>query len=385
MRRIGRIPLTQVFAYLWRDGVTGLHRVGGLFTGQLPGDWDSWLAGLGSDAGFCQTSKWAAINAEANGAQPFAIAVEGGSGRRAGALLGRRQAPVGADRLASHLRLWAASDGGHRLECFEGPVFAAADLSGLLTQLLGEVDTLARRLKVTQIHFQGGPAGSAWAGDPEIDRVFAGFGYQKHPWLSALVDLTHSEENLCKSFRHAARKGIRKCVEAGVTVAICRTEEEFIHDFCASYYEASGKPGVMDTTARRRALAMWRLGAGFYRFFVARATEGDVLATLGTYSFNGVATEIMSARMALANVLKLPAQDLLHWEVFRAHKAVGDRLFNLAGFSPDPQTPKEAGIRRFKEKWGGRVVEVPRFHKTTLSPPVRLVRGISRAIRRLST
>lgn len=347
--------------------------------------WDAWLAAHGGESGFCQTSAWAAIHKAANGAESFVVTVEDGGRLRAGASISRRPADLSGVSLPTRVRAWIGGAGRGRLECFEGPVLVGPDKPALLGVILGQVEALRARLGVREVRFAGAPPASMWAADEVLAAVFERFGYEKTAWLTAFVDLTRSEEELSKSFRHAARKGIRKCLEAGVTVNHCRDFDEFFRDFFRPYYSAARNDVALDRL-KERAGRSWEInGCRHYRFFVAKNTDGGVLATLGTYSFNGLATEIMSARMALASVLKLPAQDLLHWEVFRAHKAVGDRLFNLAGFSPDPQTPKEVGIRRFKEKWGGRVVEVPRFHKTTLSPPVRLVRGISRAIRRLST
>jgi hypothetical protein len=108
-----------------------------------------------------------------------------------------------------------------------------------------------------------------------------------------------------------------------------------------------------------RGLAMWdHNDSGVYTWFVALDESGDPVGTLGTYRHAGVATEVMSARDP---GFALPSQDLLHWEVIRHHRDAGDQLFDLAGFAPEPADPKEAGIRRFKEKWGGRVVPAPRY------------------------
>lgn len=81
------------------------------------------------------------------------------------------------------------------------------------------------------------------------------------------------------------------------------------------------------------------------------------------YIFNGVATEIASGTMPLAYELKLPAQDLLHWEMMLEAKRLGAHTFDLAGVAPLPRNSKEEGIRRFKEKWGGRYVEYYTYRK----------------------
>jgi lipid II:glycine glycyltransferase (peptidoglycan interpeptide bridge formation enzyme) len=82
------------------------------------------------------------------------------------------------------------------------------------------------------------------------------------------------------------------------------------------------------------------------------------------YVFNGVATETASALTAHAYSQKIPAQDLLHWEMMLEAKRMGCHTFNLAGVSPNPIDPKSEGIRRFKEKWGGTFFEYTRFERT---------------------
>ncbi len=82
----------------------------------------------------------------------------------------------------------------------------------------------------------------------------------------------------------------------------------------------------------------------------------------------------MSVVTEFGRTSKQPAQDLLHWEDFSNHKAAGDTTFNLAGFNPAPTDAKEAGIRRFKEKWGGRIVEVPQFEREKAPLRTRLAR-----------
>ena len=73
------------------------------------------------------------------------------------------------------------------------------------------------------------------------------------------------------------------------------------------------------------------------------------------YIFNGVVTEITSATMTIAYELKITTQDLIHWEMMLEDKRMSCHTFDLAGVDPNPaQGSKEEGIRRFKEKRGGR-------------------------------
>ena len=122
---------------------------------------------------------------------------------------------------------------------------------------------------------------------------------------------------------------------------------------------------------------MWGIGyKKYYQFFVAKDQKGSVLATLGTYRFKGVATEIMSHRSKGSFDNNLPAQDLLHWEIIKYHKSLGDHWFNLAGYSPNPNTPKEEGIRNFKKKWGGQEIPVHTYILDLSSFSMRMARKL---------
>ena len=111
-----------------------------------------------------------------------------------------------------------------------------------------------------------------------------------------------------------------------------------------------------------------------------------VLACLGMYIFNGVATEFASSISALAYEKKIPVQDILHWEMMLEAKRMGCHTFDMAGVNPSPQTPKEKGIRQFKEKWGGRYVEYNIYHKDMmlwLNKGVRIIKSlVKRLLRR---
>ena len=328
----------------------------------IPPDWEDWLISIGEHAAFCQSTTWAEIDAQANGTKPHVVSVDKSAGICIGALIGSQNV-IHCDGPRSWLRWLRGRGSVLALNCFEGPVIAPhADQNDLIC-FLDAVDMLAVNLGAGVVRFITPPA-AGWVGhDSFIENSFKNYGYKATSWCTALVDLIPDEDAIFARINRSARKGIRRCKKDNVSVKQCVTEAEFLNDFCSTYYVASGKNPLGQPHLTRRALAMWRLGRGAYRFFIARSGDGHVLGTLGSYSFNGFATEIMSSRTAESDSRHLPVQDLLHWELFRTHKALGDHLFNLAGFSPSPSTPKEAGIRRFKEKWGGRTVKIAIYEK----------------------
>jgi hypothetical protein len=206
-----------------------------------------------------------------------------------------------------------------------------------------------------------GPAACANALSHEaLGAVLGARRYEASPWATAIVDLGGDKDALANACSSAARKAVRRGRREGLAVVGCTTRDEYVTRFLGAYESAN--PGRANPF---REAAVWDLDDGdHYRFYLAVDTQGDVHATLGTYRFNGMATEISSSRTPVGVDAGLPAQDLLHWEVLLAHKALGDRLFNLAGYAPEPADAKEQGIKRFKQKWGGRDVTYARFRRS---------------------
>ena len=284
--------------------------------------------------------------------------------RCAGALFSWRAHGQLHGRVPRSISAWLSKRAGACLECFEGPVLTGQDRRPLLNELLGRVDDLACRLGVGRVRFSGPPVASSWAGAPEFADIFVQCGYQEVPWLTSLVDLGKTEDQLLAAVDRSVRKGIRKCQSAGITINQCKDFDSYLAHFRRPYArDLSGKEFREKIAERDRK--GWKIAGAneIYRYFWAEDGEGTVLATLGTYSYKGVATEIMSDRTSENLRNKLPAQDLLHWQILLTHKRTGDTIFNLAGFSPSPRDAKEEGIRRFKQKWGGQTILVPAFYK----------------------
>lgn len=321
-----------------------------------PETWDAWLAQRGTEAGFLQTAHWAKIARAVNGTESHLIPVAAPDAC----------APAGG-------ALMTAIPRGRRVDlvCHEGPVLPGPAANEVLGELLDLTEDLAAGLQASSVRFSGPPPAAAWISSPGIPTTFRDRGYTPRPWQTALVELQRSDTELMQSFRQSARKAIRRCQQLGVTVVECKTLDDYLRLYLDPY-------GL----AHHGGAALWEIDRGrSYRFWAAIDPAGSVLATLGSYRFNGVATEIESRRTAAGRQSAAPAQDLLHWELFRAHRDAGDVLFNLAGFAVDPADGKAAGIRRFKEKWGGKVVGVCGYERDRRSRIERKLRDVSRRAR----
>lgn len=63
------------------------------------------------------------------------------------------------------------------------------------------------------------------------------------------------------------------------------------------------------------------------------------------------------AHSALALERRLYAGDVIKWDVIRWAGRAGFRRYDLGGVDRAPLDTKAAGIRQFKEKWGGDLAE----------------------------
>ncbi len=313
----------------------------------IPKDWDKWVIKNANSAGFCQTEARAKIVQINKGAPSFVLTLSDNEEYICGALLSHFKQTSSLSKKSILYNLFSNTEGNGTLECFEGPVLnESCDLDSF-SKFLELIESFAKKINVETVRFQNLPVFATWRQNQEVYKLFESKGYKLNKWLTSIVNLDN--EKLFNSFKRSVRKNIRKCINMDLSVHRCRTFDEFYQDFYTNVYG-----NERELNNKNHAYEWWHHnGQGDYHFFVIKNLQNDVLATLGTYRFNNITTEIASNRLGDALKKNLPVQDLLHWEIFKYHKSIGDKWFNLAGYSPEPATPKEEGIRRFKEKWGG--------------------------------
>lgn len=313
--------------------------------------WDEWLAGV-ENVDFLQGSAWAEIDVKANGRRAVVVRV----GDRAGALLSLPVKP-----------------GGEAI-CYYGPVLRDPESLEVMSHLLDGAEESAREADAVTLRFVGHELRSRVSG-LDLRQSFIDGGYRETSWLTALVDLQVGEDELFARVDRAARKGIRRCLREGLTVVRCMGQAEFEERFLQPF--ASVARPSYDPERDRIAFALD--GGRHYSYFAALAGS-EVLAVLGSYRYRGLAREIMSARTRAGRENRLPAQDLLHWHTLVHHRDLGDEVFDLAGFAAEPSNSAEAGIRRFKEKWGGVTVVVPIWERRLAGTLRRMRHRVSRAL-----
>lgn len=302
------------------------------------------------DMPFTQTNVWAQINELHNNLQPVTIE------------LADITCLFGVDNIKS-------------MTAYNGPLFQAKHTKHDMYTFLQKVLDFAKDNKITHINFRSlAPLRSM---DKQIEEAFVDLGFSCQEWQTILINLEEDEEQLFKNFAHAARKSIRKAIDHKVQVIHCATFEQYYTQYLTPYMAVQGK-SVIDRDTHAKS---WDLDKEqVYNYWIARDQDSNVLGFLGSYRYGGVATEIMSALTPHAFAQKIPAQDILHHEVIKFHKSLGDKYFDLAGFNPNPISAKEINIRRFKEKWGGEVYHIPSYTLDTRTTLQKIIGRVKRLI-----
>lgn len=328
-----------------------------MVSNKVPIGWDEGLRKREVDVGICQSRYWAEVIRILDKATPYYYQIkDSGDSVLAQALILKRYS-YDRDRQRKLFPL-------PYLECLDGPVVFDHDRARESIQLiLKHVLRVAKRNVATHVHLTPSHV-SRYASDEKMADVCREFGFEAKKWATYLVDLRKEEEELFKLISHAARKCIKKCQREGLKVVLLKSYEEFEERYWQPYVKSEAYFGRKANRARKE---LWDEDKeNYYHYYIAEDQHGETLAVLGMYIFNGIATEIASGLMPQAYEQKIPAQDLIHWEMILEAKRLGAHTFDLAGANPSPQTPKEEGIKRFKEKWGGRYVEYYAYRKNTI-------------------
>lgn len=245
-----------------------------------------------------------------------------------------------------------------RLEIHQGPVnFDSVNQEESLIAFLEWIDRYKRANKIGEINFDSYAPSLNLCG---VKGLMMDFGYKPKEWGTYYVDLSVSHEDMFSNIDHSARKGINKALREGVLVRKLDTWDDFEKLYLLPYMAIKGCALEVYDTHKR----LWENKKTFeyYSFFVCEDSHGHLLGMLGIFTFLGVATEIASGVTALGFAKKIPVQDILHWKIMIFAKSKGCYLFDLAGVAPNPRTPKENNILRFKRKWGGIYIEYDTFY-----------------------
>ena len=326
-----------------------------------PEDWDERLLGH-PEAGFGQTTTWARILKQVDHATPIFLEAYTGDDLTATMMTLHRVAwDRRRDRRSQGIRQFLVGDW---LEWLDGPAFFVNDNETRKKTTVALLQWLHQYSRLEGIgRIIGTPSVGYRLSQQEVEESYRELGYVVSKWGSFLIDLCQDEEELWANLNRAARKSVNKARRMGLTIRKAQNEEEYVQKFLGSYQQFEAEAGREGTPPSVGRVIWAQDNDKYYNLYWAETAEGRIVATLGIYIFNGIAVEIISSMSAYAYENKLPAQDLLHWEMILAAKNNGAAYFDLAGVDPEAIDNKATGIRRFKAKWGGKYIEYPRYEK----------------------
>lgn len=262
----------------------------------------------------------------------------------------------------------------------EGPVIHdESRREEALRMCLREVQRLAKARRVTRLEEAYLPLAQPCNGMEQ--QVFANFGYGVERCATVRIDVHQPLEQLWERLEQGvARTPVRKAQRQQVTVRQLHGTQELGAFF--GLVEAWRRERRFPRYAFDRYGKMASAMQPHCAFFLAEH-EGRAMAGAGLWHFNGQAHLFTPVQSRLARQRDIYAGDALCWAMIQWCHAQGLRVYDLSGVSPAPASAAEAGIRRFKEKWGGRVIEYPVFTRALKPMAWRFTGSLQRMRRRL--
>jgi lipid II:glycine glycyltransferase (peptidoglycan interpeptide bridge formation enzyme) len=211
--------------------------------------------------------------------------------------------------------------------------------------------------------------------------VFAQHGFRSEARATVRIDLQPPISALWANLkRDVARTRVRKGQKQGVTLRQVQDRQGLtaFHRLVSEWRREEGFPPY---PIERYSVMLAHLGPSCAIFLAEH--KGRTVAAAGVYQFNGQAQIFTPVYSHYARQHRIYAGDLVYWELIRWCREHGLTVLDLAGVAPAPTSAKEMGIRRFKEKWGGRIVAYPVFTRMVKPARWKVVSVIREARRRI--
>lgn len=198
----------------------------------------------------------------------------------------------------------------------------------------------------------------------ELKKVFESNGFLYEAHLDILIDLSKGEEQLLKEMKRVRRKGINQAYKKGIEVKELDILDE---DNLTKAY------GILKEVYDRIKLPLQKIQ--FFKKVISN--NSDHIVCLGLF----VSGELVAVRLAFCyknllydwyagakdEYLSFRPNDVLPWELMKWGVANGYAVFDFGG-AGKPDIPY--GVRDFKLKFGGTLVEFGRFENIHM--PVRM-------------
>lgn len=170
-----------------------------------------------------------------------------------------------------------------------------------------------------------------------------------------IIDLRgKTEKDLWNTFERSVRKNCNKCERLGVTVKRLVSPMEVEASYIPILRANRERMGFGMPPAYPNAIMWEALRSHSALLEVFMAYQGvEPLAGLGIIGRRGFINEMAVAQSNHCFEEKIPAHDLIKWEIIQWCLRRGVQQYDLTGVNPNPKSEKEKGIHRYKKKFGG--------------------------------
>lgn len=172
------------------------------------------------------------------------------------------------------------------------------------------------------------------------------------PWSTFIIDLNQDKDVLFHNIeKDSGRKNIRKAEKKGIIVE--EVNEKNLYDYFILLRKSKGERGGKSQDFQHFLQTWKNLKPTGRTGFLARK-DGNAISGLLFSSICGHIIEGAVVRSKEDYENKFYSQDLVRWKIIEWGVDNNMKYYNLAGFNPKPNSPKEEGIMRYKKKWGGK-------------------------------
>jgi serine/alanine adding enzyme len=220
----------------------------------------------------------------------------------------------------------------------------------ILNLLLEEYDRIVKSKAVyTQIR-------NLWDTD-NFKSEFEKRGYIFEDHLNILIDLTKNEDTLWSDIYSRRRSQINKSERQGVTIKIFNDYDEIAksYNILKDVYIRAKLPFPGKEYFKTANTVLGE--KGYLKFFGAFA-ENKIIGVMYLLCYNDRTYEWYIG--SYFEFMKIHPNDLIIWEIFKWSKNNHYKIFDFGGAGkPDV----EYGVREYKKKFGGKIVNLGRYQK----------------------
>ena len=178
-------------------------------------------------------------------------------------------------------------------------------------------------------------------------------GFLKSPFYTFILDLQQGEASIWKSFQKNARNGIRKAEKTNIEIREAKSWNKW-SDFYKLHDKHSRKRRIAPKSLEFfKTIYNSFLPKGLARLFIA-AKDNSLIGGMLFLSSSGVMNYYIGASDDMYK--EHSANDLLMWEAIKWGISNEYRTIDLGDTWPNPQSHLYS-IHKFKEKWGGQLVD----------------------------